>query len=107
MPSEQIVAFLVFSVVAAGTPGPANVLIVATGAKVGVLRGIPCVLGVAVGTGLLLGSAALGLGALFLKQPSLLWAMKIGGALWLLWLAWQIATAPPPAESDDGTAVGF
>ena len=47
---EQVVAFLVFALVGAGTPGPANVLLAATGAQVGVLRGVPCLLGVAIGT---------------------------------------------------------
>ena len=57
MTSEQAVAFLLFAVVAAGTPGPSNLLLTATGANVGVLRGVPCLLGVtAAGTYLHAGS---------------------------------------------------
>lgn len=107
MPIDQIMAYLVFSAVAAGTPGPANVLVAATGAQVGVLKGIPCLLGVAVGTGTLLGAVALGLGGLLVEQPRLLFAMKIGGATLLLWLAWKITTAPPSHDVDSPEPVGF
>ena len=48
---EQAGPFMIFAAIAAGTPGPANVLVTATGAAVGVVRGIPCLLGVSVGTG--------------------------------------------------------
>ena len=49
MTREQAVAFFLFSVAAAGTPGPSNVLLTAVGANVGVLRGLPCLLGVGLG----------------------------------------------------------
>src|SRR2546422_9465896 len=41
MTPEQAVAFLLFAGAAAGTPGARNVLLTATGAHVGVLRGLP------------------------------------------------------------------
>ena len=56
MTPEQVVAFLLFAVAAAGTPGPSNLLLTATGAGVGVLRGLPCLLGVALGMGARYGS---------------------------------------------------
>ena len=49
MTREQAIAFFIFSVAAAGTPGPSNVLLTATGAQVGVRRGLPCLLGVGLG----------------------------------------------------------
>src|SRR5207237_5225699 len=51
MTPEQAVAFLLFAVAAAGTPGPSNVLLTATGANVGVLPGLPSLLGVTIGMG--------------------------------------------------------
>ena len=109
MSIDQILAYLTFSVVAAITPGPANVLVAATSAQVGIRRGLPCLLGVAVGTGLLLGAVALGFGSVLLEQPQLLNAMKFGGAILLLWLAWKIATAPPIKSQDEAASkpVGF
>jgi len=94
MSVDQVIAFLVFSLVAAVTPGPSNLMITATGSAVGMIRGLPCVLGASLGMGLLLFCAALGLGQLVLGHPVLLRAMNASGAAFLLWLAWKVATAP-------------
>lgn len=93
MNADQIAAFFLFSLVAAITPGPSNVLLTATGAQVGFWRGLPCVLGVAAGMGSLMFLAAFGLGSAVLSQPQFLLAVRIIGAAFLLWLAWKIATA--------------
>lgn len=49
MTLQEILAFLTFSVVAAITPGPSNIMVTATGAAVGFWRGLPCLLGVCIG----------------------------------------------------------
>ena len=92
---DQAIAFLIFSLAAAITPGPSNVMITAAGSTLGLVRGIPCVLGTSLGMALLLFCAALGLGQLVLGHPAMLRAMNWGGATVLLWLAWRIATARP------------
>lgn len=89
-----------FAAIAAGTPGPANALVTATGAAVGITRGIPCLLGVSIGTGALLCAVVLGLRMLVLSVPALLLAMNVAGTALLLWLSWQIANAPPPAAAE-------
>jgi threonine/homoserine/homoserine lactone efflux protein len=45
MTLEHTLAFLGFSIVVAGTPGPSNALLTATGASVGVRRGLPALVG--------------------------------------------------------------
>ncbi len=107
MTLEQGLSFLIFSFVAAVTPGPSNVMLTATGAMVGVARGLPCLLGVAVGMGALLFAAALGLGQVVLGHPRLVQALNWGGAAFLLWLAWKIATAEPASQDTNRKAVGF
>lgn len=106
MPLEQALAFLLFSAVAAITPGPSNVLLTATGAIAGVLRGMPCLLGVAVGMGLMMFLVAFGLGSVVLSHPPLLLGLKWCGAAFLLWLSWKVATASG-APQDGGRPVGF
>src|SRR2546428_6474336 len=96
MTREQAIAVVVFVVAAAGTPGPSNALLTATGAHVGVLRGLPALFGVAAGMGLMMFAVAFGLGAVILDHPPILTALKWGGAGYLLWLAWKIATAGRP-----------
>jgi threonine/homoserine/homoserine lactone efflux protein len=105
--SEQAVAFFVFAVAAAGTPGPSNALLTATGASVGVARGIPALLGVAAGMAALMFVVAFGLGALLVQTPFLLTALKIGGAAVLCWLAWKIGTSPRPGGASGASPIGF
>ena len=109
MTKEQAVAFLLFAVVAAVTPGPSNVMLTATGAQVGVLRGLPCLLGVGTGMGLMLFVVPLGLGSLVLGHPVVLRVLHWGGAAFLLWLAWKIATSSGgmDAAATGGRPVGY
>jgi threonine/homoserine/homoserine lactone efflux protein len=107
MTRGQAIAFLVFSVAAAGTPGPSNVLLTATGAHVGVLRGLPCLLGVALGMAVMMFLVALGLGSAILGTPVLLRSVKWCGALVLCWLAWKIATARHPSAGSGDRPVGL
>jgi threonine/homoserine/homoserine lactone efflux protein len=93
MTLEQAIAFFMFSVAAAGTPGPSNALLISTGANVGVRRGLPCLFGVATGMGLMMFVVAFGLGTVILRSPVVLNGVKWCGAAVLGWLAWKIATA--------------
>jgi threonine/homoserine/homoserine lactone efflux protein len=106
MTLEQTVAFVGFSVAAAGTPGPSNALLAATGANVGVQRGLPALLGVAVGMGLVMFVVAFGLGAVILDHPVVLRTVRWCGAAVLCWLAWRIATAGRPGGAS-GEPLGF
>jgi threonine/homoserine/homoserine lactone efflux protein len=107
MTADQAIAFLAFSVAAAGTPGPSNVLLTATGARVGVLRGLPCLLGVAVGMGSMMSIVAFGLGSVILGHGLVLAGLKWCGAAFLCWLAWKVATAPRAGPTAGGPPVGF
>jgi threonine/homoserine/homoserine lactone efflux protein len=107
MTPERALAFLAFSVVAAGTPGPSNVLLTATGATVGLARGVPCLLGVGVGMGVLMFSVAFGLGSLVLGRPAVLSGLHWIGAVYLLWLGVRIAVAAADLPAADRRPVGF
>jgi threonine/homoserine/homoserine lactone efflux protein len=103
MSREQAAAFLLFSFVAAVTPGPSNVLLTAAGANLGIRRGLGCLLGVSAGMGSMMLLVASGVAGVLLTQTAVLPAIKIGGAAFLLWLAWRIASA---GRSDPGVAPG-
>ena len=107
MTPEQAVAFALFAVVAAGTPGPSNLILTATGAAVGVRRGLPCLLGVSVGMGSMMFAVAFGLGSAVLGHSALLRALNWIGAAFLLWLAWKVASAPASDAAAERHAVGF
>ena len=75
-----------------------NVMLSAAGAHAGVLRGLPCLLGVTTGMGLMMFLVPLGLGSLVLGHPIALTILHWGGAAFLLWLSWKIATSSSRLE---------
>jgi threonine/homoserine/homoserine lactone efflux protein len=79
--------------VAAITPGPSNIMLTAAGVNAGVLKGLPCLLGVTTGMGLMMFLVPLGLGSFVLRNLLLLKTLKWAGAGFLLWLSWKIATS--------------
>lgn len=107
MTTEQAVAFLLFAVVAAITPGPSNIILTSTGASVGVRRGLPCLFGVTLGMGVMMFVVAFGFGSLVLDRPVIMRGLKWVGVAFLLWLAWKIATAGRGHAAATRTAVGF
>ena len=107
MTTEQTAAFLLFAVVAAVTPGPSNVMLTAAGANGGVVRGLPCLLGVTAGMGLMMFVVPLGLGSLILTNPLVIKALNWAGAAFLLWLSWKIATSRRMDSLPDSRPIGF
>ena len=102
----RLTAFMTFSAVVAGTPGPSNALLTAVGARAGVRRGLASLLGQVTGMGAMLFAITLGLGNVLLAHPAALQALKWGGAAMLCWMAWRIATAGN-AEMGTNPPAGF
>ena len=73
------------------TPGPNNVMLTASGAHFGYRETLPAILGIVVGTTAQTMLTCLGLAALFSAYPLLHDALRIAGALYMLWLAWKLA----------------
>lgn len=107
MTTGQAIAFLLFAVVAAITPGPSNLILTSTGANVGLLRGLPCLAGVVIGMGLMMFLVAFGLGNVVLASPGLILLLKWGGIGFLLWLSWKIATASHSDAKSEKQPLGF
>src|SRR5215467_14361426 len=91
----EVIAFVTFSAVVAGTPGHSNTLLTTVGATVGIRRGLVGLLGQVAGMGAMLFAVTLGLGHLLLAHPVALQVLKWTGAAMLGWMAWRIATAKP------------
>jgi threonine/homoserine/homoserine lactone efflux protein len=88
-------ALTVFVVVTLFTPGPNNAMLMATGLNFGFRRGLPHLWGVALGFAVMVLAVGLGLGAVFRAYPTAYALLKYAGAAYLIYLAWQIATAGP------------
>ncbi len=102
----QLIAFVTFAAVVAGTPGPSNALLTAIGARVGVRSGLVSLLGQVIGMGAMLFVVALGVGRVILAHPLALQILKWCGAAMLCWMAWRIATAGPTEDAAKAPA-GF
>ncbi|NVK41712.1 MAG: LysE family translocator [Oceanospirillaceae bacterium] len=96
--------FVFFAFSMSATPGPNNMMLTASGANHGFVRTLPHMLGISVGCMGLMSAVALGLGTLFEQWPVTQQALKLVGSLYLLWLAWKIANAPPPEKQAHGGA---
>ena len=107
MTASQALAFLLFAVVAAITPGPSNLILTSTGAKVGLLRGLPTLSGVVIGMGLMMFLVAFGLGNVVLASPWVILLLKWAGTGFLLWLSWKIATAGRSDATAEKQPLGF
>lgn len=92
---EFLGPLVTFAVATSMTPGPNNVMITASGANFGFVRSIPHMLGVAIGFMAMIAGIGLGLGEAFDRFPALHEILRYGGAAYLLYLAWRIATAAP------------
>jgi threonine/homoserine/homoserine lactone efflux protein len=86
-------SMLGFLWVAAITPGPNNMLLTTSGANFGFLRSLWLMMGIMLGMQSILLLVAFGVGSLIMVYPALHLFLKIAGSLYLLWLAWKIATS--------------
>lgn len=101
---DMLAALAVFALVSSITPGPNNLMLMASGTNFGLARSVPHLLGVSIGFVLMLVVVGAGLGAALEAWPTAMLALKLVSALYLLYLAWKIATAAPPSAGEAGAA---
>ncbi|MBS0531196.1 MAG: LysE family translocator [Proteobacteria bacterium] len=101
MSHQLIFAFVVFAVVMFFTPGPNNVMLLASGLNFGFRRTVPHIAGVTFGFAFMIGVVGLGLGTIFIAYPVLQTILKYAGAAYLIYLAAVIAMAEPVAPDQD------
>jgi threonine/homoserine/homoserine lactone efflux protein len=83
-----------FALVMAGTPGPNNTLLTASGANYGFRRTLPHLVGVALGVAVIF-LAVGAVGSAVVSDPRLSESLKWVGLAYMLWLAWKIGSARP------------
>ncbi|RZL37900.1 MAG: LysE family translocator [Rubrivivax sp.] len=88
---NELLPLMTYCLLMSGTPGPNNMLMVASGAHHGYRRTLPAVLGINTGVALLTFAACVGLGALFTAWPPLHAGLRLAGTLYMLVLAWRLA----------------
>lgn len=103
MTSETLAALVTFAAVASITPGPNNVMLLASGVNFGFRRTVPHMLGIGVGFTVMVAVVGLGLTPVFDAAPVLHRALRLLSLAYMLWLAWQLSRAGPVGDDLPGT----
>jgi len=108
MTYDIFLALALFAFVSSITPGPNNLMLMASGANFGFRRTIPHMLGVALGFVFMVLMVGVGLVQVFDAYPVSYTVLKAGSVVYLLWLAWKIAHAGPVRTGDEqGSPMSF
>jgi threonine/homoserine/homoserine lactone efflux protein len=105
MTLELIIGLCGFAFVSSITPGPNNLMLLASGMNFGFMRTIPHMLGISLGFGIMCTIVGLGLGQLFEEIPQLYTVLKILAVIYMSYLAFKIATAAPLKTKDTNAEV--
>jgi threonine/homoserine/homoserine lactone efflux protein len=107
-PWQSLLTLVLEAVALMGSPGPTNMAVMATTAAFGIRASLGFVSGAIVGTSAVLLAVATGVVALLMSIPGLGSALTLGSAVYILYLAARIATAPPLSARDaDARAPSF
>ncbi len=99
---------ILFAAVMSLTPGPNVIMVTASAANFGFRRTVPQMLGITLGFALLVVVVGLGVAGLVQMVPGLHVALRYLGAVYLLYLAWCIATAGQSERSSKrAEPIGF
>jgi threonine/homoserine/homoserine lactone efflux protein len=94
--------FLVFALVASITPGPNNLMLMASGATFGLKRTAPHMAGVVLGFGAMTLAVGLGLSEVLKASPVLFAVLRWGAAAYILYIAYRMVTAKGPGIAVTG-----
>ena len=92
--SESLISLISVVALLLGSPGPAPIALAAVGASFGVLRGLGFLLGILSGLVVAIIFSAFGLSTLFVVYPQAKAIVQLIGGLYILYVAFKIATAP-------------
>ena len=104
---ENFVILISATALLLGSPGPAPLALAATGATFGFRNGLPFLMGILSGLLFVIIGAIFGLATLFSAYPQLKGVFQLAGASYMLYIAYRIATAPPPNAQSNSNAPSF
>lgn len=107
MTGVAVLPFLIFAASQVGTPGPANMALMATGARFGFRAALPFVAGVALGKQLIIWPIGFGLMQLAQQVPLAFEVLKWASIAYICWLAWKVANLRLTTAGEVSDAPGF
>ncbi len=102
MSPDTLLSLISLAIGAAWTPGPNNVLVANSGARFGFRPTLPHIAGIGFGFPFMIFCLGAGLGQVFAQSALLREGLRIVGAIVLLWVAWNIASARGAAKVGAG-----
>lgn len=99
MTYDLLAALFAFAFATVITPGPNNLMLLASGANFGFRRTLPHMLGIALGMPAMVVVVGLGMMQVFDLWPISLTVLKGLSVIYLVYLAWKIAHAAPPGQA--------
>lgn len=87
MPLDAILALIGFAFVMSVSPGPSNILLLASGANFGLARTVPLILGISFGFLTMVLGVGLGVARVLEAYPVSSVALRIACTVYILWLA--------------------
>ncbi|MEM1077817.1 MAG: LysE family translocator [Pseudomonadota bacterium] len=100
MTLDLLLALMAFAFVSSITPGPNNLMVLASGANFGIRRTVPHLLGISLGHAFMVLLLGLGLGQVFVTWPVFHDVLKVASVAYMAWLAWKIANAAAPKGAE-------
>jgi threonine/homoserine/homoserine lactone efflux protein len=108
MTYDHILPLIGYAFATSVTPGPNNMMLLASGANFGMRRSLPHMLGISGGHAFMVMVMGLGLAQVIHALPSVLIVLKILAVAYVGWLAWKIAhSAAPRAAQSTGRPLTF
>lgn len=104
IPPDTLAAFAVTALLLAYAPGPDNIFVLTQSALKGPWMGVAVTLGLCTGLIVHTTAVALGVAVVFQTSEAAFTALKVVGALYLLYLAWGAWRAGPEKLSEEGDA---
>jgi threonine/homoserine/homoserine lactone efflux protein len=101
---SPVLTLILAALVIMGSPGPSTISATAVGAGYGFRRSLTYVCGLILGTTSVLLAVALGVVAILLSIPHGASALTAVSTIYIGYLAWRIATAPPLADRSNQVA---
>jgi threonine/homoserine/homoserine lactone efflux protein len=102
MTTQLFSALIAFAFVSSITPGPNNLMLMASGANFGFRRSTPHMLGIGIGFTVMIVLVGVGLVQVFDRFPVAYTILKVFSVVYLCWLAWKIARAGTPSGTQSG-----
>lgn len=99
MTPDLFIALAAFAFATVASPGPNNLMLMASGANYGLRRSLPHMTGIGLGFPAMVVLVGLGVMQVFEAWPPARDLLRAACASFLLWLAWKIATAAPPGQA--------